>query len=36
VLTKAIKWDKIYEYDLKGFFDEVNNFHASLMLDIEL
>lgn len=23
VLSKAIKWDNIYEYDLKGFFDNV-------------
>jgi hypothetical protein len=32
VLSKGINWENIYEYDLKGFFDNVNNLIASMML----
>jgi hypothetical protein len=32
VLTRAIKWENIYEYDLKGFFDNVNNLLALMRI----
>jgi len=33
VILRAIDWQNIYEYDLKGFFDNVTNVHSSITLD---
>jgi len=35
VLVRGIKWNSIFEYDLKGFFDNVNYFNATMRLDVE-
>jgi len=32
ILSEVIHWDNIYEYDLKGFFDRVNNIFPLLMM----
>jgi hypothetical protein len=36
IINNAIDWENIYEYDLKGFFDNISNLHGSLMLSTEI